>query len=430
MDKSNEPHLKVYSDRSVLITPDGTEETFREGRPNAKARERHADIERRLAGGYLDELIDGLRRHEIGNEPLDPEHLTLLESLVDSVTSEVGRALVGLGVLVLCIKDISPNQSVRLHKGGSGDFSWEDGLPMRSLDSKYVTPALRAHELLRVNNFGIFMTRSLAENYPYSGVYKAAMRGAKEECFRLIDWIESGYAKPRPLLEALLSILINRSDGFKELGDATLSDVGTLLSKNPEGSDIRNLIKTHIANSAYGARLLEVAMHSLMQVLDMHNVLPGRLERLSQMRSANKKHGNVADIEVVGGALRTPHVIEAWDAKYGKPYLRDELEELDDKLRAHAETIEAGFVIDRDPEIDEDISRRIEELELLHDVKISILTLDDWLKIQIDRSALGESAVMNAWMVAYAESLALRRPEIAPIDEPADRWLQDLRTLL
>ncbi len=37
------------------------------------------------------------------------------------------------------------------------------------------------------------------------------------------------------------------------------------------------------------------------------------------MRSANKKHGNIGDLEV----LEKSNIIEAWDAKYGKAYLRD-----------------------------------------------------------------------------------------------------------
>lgn len=170
-----------------------------------------------------------------------------------------------------------------------------------------------------MNSFGVFMTRSLAENYPYSKFYKAAIRGAKEECFTLIDWIETGYAKAGPMLEALLSILINRSSGFVELGNRTLQAVLALLREKHRPSQIREIIESHVNQSTYGARLLEVAMHSLLQVLDAHRVLPGRLERLSQMRSANKKHGNVADIEIVGGGLGRSYVVEAWDAKYGKP---------------------------------------------------------------------------------------------------------------
>jgi hypothetical protein len=36
------------------------------------------------------------------------------------------------------------------------------------------------------------------------------------------------------------------------------------------------------------------------------------LKPLSQMRSANKKHGNIGDIEI----LEARQIIESWDAKY------------------------------------------------------------------------------------------------------------------
>lgn len=106
------------------------------------------------------------------------------------------------------------------------------------------------------------------------------------------------------------------------------------------------------------------------------------------------------------------------------------MDELDDKLEIHPETVEAGFVVDREPEIDDEIMTRIGELELVHSIKMSILTFDEWVDHQVERSGLEESAVMDEWLVAYAESLALRRLEAAPIDEPADRWLEDLFRLL
>ena len=68
-------------------------------------------------------------------------------------------------------------------------------------------------------------------------------------------------------------------------------------------------------------------MHSLFQVLeDQGSFEGGFLKPLSQMRSANKKHGNVGDIEITAGKRNGLHIVESWDAKYGKAYLRDEIE--------------------------------------------------------------------------------------------------------
>ncbi|PZO56049.1 MAG: hypothetical protein DCF15_09705, partial [Phormidesmis priestleyi] len=63
---------------------------------------------------------------------------------------------------------------------------------------------------------------------------------------------------------------------------------------------------------------MEIAMHSLMQAMQDYQVFPNSvLNPLSQMRSANKKHRNIGDIEL----LEDRQIVEAWDAKYGKSYL-------------------------------------------------------------------------------------------------------------
>lgn len=316
------PRLTVYEDKSVLVTSDGKEETFCEGEPDALAKARLRKIDRALSDGYLDKVVERVRKGKSA-PAVEPEHLALIDRLTGAVTSEKGRAIVGLAVLQLAVKDIEPRQSIRLHKGGRGDFSWKDGIPMRVLDANYITPCLRRHDLLKLNSYGIMMTRSLAENYPYSMIYKAAIRGAKDEWLTLVDLVESGSVKPGPLLEALISVLINLSDRVARLGSEVLGKTKRFLDGKPSEAAVVTLIKKHVTTSSYSARLLEVAMHSLFQVLYAHRRLPGNLSPLSQMRSANKKHGNVADIEVTA-PNNGDYVIEAWDAKYGKPYLRDE----------------------------------------------------------------------------------------------------------
>ena len=97
--------------------------------------------------------------------------------MVDSVTSEVGRSIIVVTVIQLCIKCIVPEQCIRLHKAGNRNtgFSWKDGMPMRSLDRAFITPVLRNYDILRTNADGGMMTRTFAENYPYSKLYKAGV---------------------------------------------------------------------------------------------------------------------------------------------------------------------------------------------------------------------------------------------------------------
>ena len=133
---AEEKHLRVYAARSELVQPDGTNEVFQEGPQNAATRQRYAQITQALAGGFLGRQIETCRDQPdaLNISELSEEHGATLEQLVASVTSEVGRAVVGLTVLQLCVKALEPSQSIRLHKGGTGvrDFSWQGGISMRS----------------------------------------------------------------------------------------------------------------------------------------------------------------------------------------------------------------------------------------------------------------------------------------------------------
>ncbi|MBA2375773.1 MAG: hypothetical protein M3494_07345 [Actinomycetota bacterium] len=430
-----ELHLRVFADRSELVRPDGEVEVFDEGPTNAEARERYQRIKARLSDGYLDAQITLCKEHpgRISLQRLDGEHTNLLDELVSSMGSEVGRALIGLMVLQLCVKSIEPAQSIRLHKGGPSEsnFSWRDGISMRSLDKNHITPVLRGHELLRLNADGFMMTRSLAENYPYSTVYKARIRGARSQWAAIVECVERGEIEPEPALHYLLSQLVNAAGDFRTLADSTLSILDGIEADgaNLDRESILEVMEKHILASDYRARIMEISMHSLMQAVEESDALGGEtLEPLSQMRSANKKHGNIGDIEILAGA----GIVESWDAKYGKHYLRDELEELDEKLDRHPGVRLAGFVTDGEPEHLEELDERRLEIEDTHGTSIRMLGLKEWVGMQFDRTAgiVDESELASRWISAYAESLSLRRLDRAPIDEPCHQWLATLHPIL
>ena len=432
-----EPHLRVFRDKSELVLPDGTTRVFLEGAMSQSAKLKYQKITGELSTGYLEKQIIKCKDNLaiIDFSQLSQIHIANFNVLVESVTSEVGRALVGLTVLQLCVKAIEPMQSIRLHKGSAGrrDFSWCDGISMRSLDKQYITPVLRQYDLLRLNADGFMMTRSLAENYPYSPVYKANIRGARLEWIGIVEGIETNEIIPEPALHYLLSQLLNRANAFKDLAFQTIEALHNLLDKAElitEGS-IAKLIYRHINESDYAARIMEIAMHSLMQAMQDCQFLPyGSLKPLSQMRSANKKHGNVGDIEI----LEARQIIEAWDAKYGKAYLRDELEELAEKLEAHPTVVMAGFVTSVESERREELMLRCQEIEDLFGISLEILTFREWIKKQFTRTLVEgivtEQELAEAWITAYTESLAQRRRDMAPIDEPCHQWLTTLKGIL
>ncbi|HBB36121.1 MAG TPA: hypothetical protein DDZ80_12715 [Cyanobacteria bacterium UBA8803] len=432
----NELHLRVYANRSELVFSDGTVQTFHEGGMNQAAKVRYRKIAVELAQGYLEGQILACsdRSANCDFSELIQEHRAILDSLVQSVTSEVGRALVGLAILQLCVKSIEPEQNIRLHKGSTGkrDFSWCDGISMRSLDKQYITPVLRKYELLRLNADGFMMTRSLAENYPYSTVYKANIRGARSEWIILVEAIEAGELAPEVALRYLLLKLLNQAEKFKILAAQALNNLSLFFEAKFIDKEIAlSLIVHHINVSDYAARLMEIAMHSLFQAMQDYQVFPSSiLKPLSQMRSANKKHGNVGDIEL----LEERQIVEAWDAKYGKAYLRDEIEELSEKLEVHPAVRRAGFVTSLEPERLDEMQPRCKEIEEIYGISLEIMAFEEWIVEQFKR-ALAEETVLEqelavAWITAYTESLAQQRRAIAPIDEPCYQWLLTIKDIL
>lgn len=422
--EKQEPVLYIYSDRSMLVNEDGVEYKFPEGKTSEEAKKRLAIIKASLEKGFLEEIIAECQNPEVKIDKISKEQVAVIESLVNSVTSEVGRAIVGLTILQLTVKAIIPEQSIRLHKGSTGaDFSWKEGVPMRVLDKNYITPVLRKHNLLRLNADGFMMTRSLAENYPYSKLYKAAIRGARQEWLEITDAVERGELDSLNALKQLLIFLNNKSEAFLQLTAKTMETLQAFLKQKPSFKDCYSTITKFIESSTYSARMFEVAMHSLFQVLEQEKCLSGFLKPLSQMRSANKKHGNIGDIELTL-TQGNMDIMESWDAKYGKAYLRDELEELNDKLKSHPQTTIAGFVTDQKPNLKPEIIKRMEELQLIHETEILVMEFSDWVNFEIKKYGLNPDKVGALWMIAIAESICQLRREIAPIDEPTTEWVE------
>lgn len=425
--EKQEPVLYIYSDRSILVNEEGVEYKFHEGKTSDEAKKRLATIKGALEKGFLEKIIVECQDPKVKIEKISAEHIAVIESLVNSVTSEVGRAIVGLTILQLTVKSIIPEQSIRLHKGSTGgDFSWKEGVPMRVLDKNYITPVLRKFDLLKLNADGFMMTRSLAENYPYSKLYKAAIRGARHEWLEITDAVETGRLDAINALKQLVIFLNNKSEAFLELTKKTIEALKSFLKKKPSFKDCFSTITKFIEGSTYSARMFEVSMHSLFQVLEEEKCLSGFLKPLSQMRSANKKHGNIGDIELTL-TQGNMDIIESWDAKYGKTYLRDELEELNDKLKSHPQTTLVGFVTDQKPNLKPEIKSRIKELELIHETEIHVFEFGEWVNYEIKKYGLDPDRVGSKWLIAIAESICQMRRESAPIDEPTTEWVESFK---
>lgn len=422
--EDKELHLDVFLDHSVFHY-NGETTVFQEGRQTYAAQSRYTKVTSVLGRGYLESMYNNCA--SIDTSDLDNTFKKLLRDLVDGVTSEVGRALVGLAFLQITIKSIVPEQSIRLHKGSTrtGSFSWKEGISMRTIDSNFNTPFLRDKGLLNVNKFGIMMTRSLAENYPYSKLYKAEMRGAFDTWIKIVDELEKGEMNYEAALAYMMSLLINKSNRFEELANNAISKLREY--KNYSINSIENLLINFYTNTRYSARAFEVVIHSFMQAYKENGYTDLDLVEMSQMRSANKKHGNVGDIELKDGR----RIDEAWDAKYGKSYLYDELGELQDKLEANPGVSVAGFIVNDTLDLKYEVKEKIDEVSVITDTEIKLFTFRDWVAYKLEDVPVSErNAFAKDWLVAVVESFARKRLYIVPIDEPCEGWLTDLISLL
>lgn len=265
------------------------------------------------------------------------------------------------------------------------------------------------------------MTRSLAENYPYSRLYKAEIRGDKTDWLTIVDAIESRQIDSIEALKYILLLLKNRSFKFKEIADEA-HQLAVKVAEKSSFMDIQKIISIIVNESDYKARIFEIAIHSLLQALQENHYLEGTLAPMTQMRSANKKHGNVGDAEIYSGKV----LIESWDAKYGKEYLRDELEELNDKLLMHPYLKVAGFITDKQPTIDTEIKNRTDEISEENDTLIKIFSFDEWVKYEMKNVSLSDfDKISSQWLVYFVDSLGQKRREFAPIDEPTEDWLKE-----
>lgn len=295
---------------------------------------------------------------------------------------------------------------------------------MRTLDKNHVTPTLRRHDLVRLNADGFMMTRSLAENYPYSTLYKAQVRGARDQWLSIVEALEQGLTDPQESLLFLLSLLINSANEFHSAAEQLVTLCDRKLDRFNDRITVERILEKHADSSDYAARLLEISMHSLLQAAVASGTLGDvTLNPLSQMHSANKKHGNVGDIEL----LEEGDIIESWDAKYGKGYLREEIEEVVEKIRDHHRLEIVGFVTTVDIQRTSELERRLQELRDFYGIVFKIVSHFDWVESIFKRCTathmITESELAKSWIKAYVDTLAQRKREVAPVDEPCLEWV-------
>ncbi len=437
---NDEPRMITYSDYTAIIDADGTKHTFEEGVQTDKARQRYEHIQKELDDGYLEEQI-----HDVAttgthlDTELSEQHQALIDDLIDGVSDGAGRSLAGLAVVQLTIKSIAPDQNIRLHKGSqrSDHFGWKEGISFRTIDSTHIAPALREYDLLYVNKDGVMMTRSLAENYPYSQVYKASLRGPRDAWGTLVEAIERSDSSlaPEPALRYLLLALVNRGSYAQEISQDLLDAVENLRNKGTSPDQIFDVIQRHIRQSPHSDRVLKIALHALYQVLEDNDHLSGVSPTGGTLQPPEFTPLPDADIDGHNPAITVTHpsdashIHTAWDVNTGRLDMAAKLDQLEGLLQAHPEIQRLGVIVENGPSVDPAIDDRLATIEDQHNVEICITTFDDLCK-ELLEELVSAGVDYSQWLIAYAETLIHRRRNRAPLNEPTREWVEILTDVI
>jgi hypothetical protein len=439
-DNRNEPRMITCCDRTAIIDTNGDSHTFEEGPQTDEARQRYEHIQDELGDGYLDQQIRDIATTGTQlNTELDGHYKALIDDIVDGVSDRGGRSLAGLAVVQLTIKSIEPDQNIRLHKGSQrpDHFGWKEGVSFRTIDSNHIAPALREYDLLRVNKDGVMMTRSLAENYPYSQVYKASLRGPRDAWGKLVEAIERSDSTlaPEPALRYLLLTLVNRGSYAQEINQDLLDAVEDLRNTGTSTEQVFDVIQRHIRQSPHSDRVLKIALHTLYQVLDENDQLSGVSHTGGKLQPVEFTPLPDANIDshqpsvTVTHPSDDSHIHTAWDVNTGRLDMAAKLDQLENLLDAHPEIQRLGVIVENGPNVDPSIDDRLTAIEDEHNVEIRITTFEDlcteWLE-----DLLSAGVDYSQWLVAYAETLTHRRRDRAPLSEPTREWVEILTALI
>lgn len=115
------------------------------------------------------------------------------------------------------------------------------------------------------------MTRSLAENYPYSRLYKADMRGPFDTWIQIVDELETGNVNFREALAYMMSLLINKSNRFEEIANAAISILHSYGTFNFDV--IEKILIRFFSETKYSARAFEVLSIVLCKPTPNFNIL-------------------------------------------------------------------------------------------------------------------------------------------------------------
>lgn len=433
-----EPPVLIKND-DVHIYIDERDEVhrFEVGTPSEETQRRYQNVISALEDGQFRDLVENsISQSEQNEEPkIDEEHAALLSDVAMGLHGD-GRGVVGVCCAQLFAKSVEPGLTTRLHKGGqpSGDFSWCEGWSLRQVNNKDDVGTgveLNRRGLLYSNtDGGAVMTRSLAESEPFTQLFEPAVKGPRQAWLDIVDSLERQELDPEKGLIYLLKRLVDEKQFIEESTEQILDLVNQFAATDPSMDDVMDLITTHVDQADQGSSLLEIAVHSFLQIIEDTGSLTGELVQLQTLTSPDRRGGgstrevrDLGDVQTtVDGSMRA-----AWDAKLGITITREELSSLEEKLSSEMTPEFVGYITLDEPTLGNEVDSQPDDLELTG-VDVELHSVESVTERYTQTT---DSGIEPAnWLVAYVETLARQRPERAVVRQSPLAWLKSLQELL
>lgn len=434
------PTLIKNEEIHIYIDERGEVHRFEVGKPSEETQRRYQNVISALDSGKFRSLLDeATNLSERDEEPdIAEEHAALLSDVAKGIHNK-GRGIAGVCCAQLFTKSVESDLSTRLHKGGepSGDFSWREGWSLRQVDDKDDVGTgveLNRRGILYSNtDGGAVMTRTLAESEPFTQLYEPAVAGPRQAWLDVVDSLEREELDPENGLVYLLKRLIDEKRLTEEFTEQVLELVSQFVKTEPSAEEVRDLIATHVGQADQGAPLLEIAVHSFLQVIEDVGSLTGELVQLQTLTSPDRRGGestrevrDLGDVQTtVDGGIRA-----AWDAKLDITITHEELASLEEKLNSEMMPGSIGYVTLDEPGLGEEVDSQPDGLEVAG-IDVELYSLENFTE-KYPQTTDNETLPIEPanWLIAYVETLARQRPERAVVRESPLAWLESLQELL
>lgn len=243
----------------------------------------------------------------IKNIKLEDSIVENIQTIGQKITSQKGVFTVL--VTLLTHKTLEPKQDIRLHQS-----NMKNGFSGRSIDTKFITPTLKALGLPSMAESG-WLTRSLEQPYPYTLDYegKISNKAVKKAFLEIIDFIEK---KPNQA-ESILKLLLNQATIIKKAQQVKVTPLN-----NPEKLTINNIIQVLERHFTFnykthgGSKLPVLAFYAIYQLLirELKRYNNCELAKLGSHTASDRTSKSAGDIEI----LKNRQLFEAIEIKLDK----------------------------------------------------------------------------------------------------------------